>query len=234
MEGMRVLLAAEEPIEGRALRLLLEATGLHALYVERLGRARRMLGGRLKEVLLWLGDYLGADALEQARAIRHAHRDMGLCILANGADPDALRALIADNPRGFAFLLRQRRPELDELLDALGRAADGQTAVEPALLERLFETAETGSSRLDRLTRGEREVLELVALGLRNREIARRLWKSEKTVEKRIGQVFSKLGLDLEANQHLDRRVTAARIFLSEQPQPATSSAGAALPSRAA
>ena len=216
-QDVRVLLAADEPLQGRGLKLLLEASGFDSLYVECLTRARRMLGGALKEVLLWVGDHLDAESLEQVRAIRQAHRDLGVCVLANGADPAALRALLSDDARGFAFLLRGNQPEVEELIDALVRAADGQATLEPSLLERMFTSSNSHCTGLEWLSDGEREVLELVALGLRNREIARRLWKSEKTIEKHVGRLFSKLGLDPEANPHLDRRVSAARIFLSER-----------------
>ena len=51
-KDVRVLVAAAEPLQGRALRLLLDTSGFQAFYVERLSRARRLLGARLKEVLL--------------------------------------------------------------------------------------------------------------------------------------------------------------------------------------
>jgi DNA-binding NarL/FixJ family response regulator len=214
---VRVLLAADEPLHGRALKLLLEGSGFQALYVECLKRARRMLGGAHQEVLLWVGDQLDEESLEQARAIRETHPDVGVCVLANGADPVALRALLSHNARGFAFLLRGNQPEVEDLLDALARAAEGQATLEPCVLERMFTSSNSDRTGLEWLSRSEREVLELVAQGLRNREIARRLLRSEKTVEKRVGQLFSKLGLDPETNPHLDRRVSAARIFLSER-----------------
>jgi DNA-binding CsgD family transcriptional regulator len=69
--------------------------------------------------------------------------------------------------------------------------------------------------QLDRLSPAEREVLMLLADGLRNREIARRLWKSEKTIEKHVGNVFHKLDLDRTTHPGIDRRVSAARIYLS-------------------
>ena len=91
-EDVRVLLAADEPVQGRALRLLLEAYGFQVFYVECLSRAQRMLGSPLKEVILWVGDYMDAASLEQARAIREVDRELGVCVLASGADPSALRA----------------------------------------------------------------------------------------------------------------------------------------------
>ncbi len=217
-QSARVLLTTDEPLLGRALKCLLEAHGLRAFDAERLDRARRMLGVADNEVILWVGDRLDAEAAEQAREIREAHRGVGLCVLADSADPAALCALVANNAEGFAFLLRSKRPGIDELLDALGRAADGRSTVEPCILEQLTAPQDPHDNDLEPLSDGEREVLELVALGLRNHEIARRLWKSEKTIEKRIGHLFPKLGLHPGAHPHLDRRVAAARIYLCKGP----------------
>jgi DNA-binding CsgD family transcriptional regulator len=73
----------------------------------------------------------------------------------------------------------------------------------------------THDHRLEKLTACEREVLELIAEGLRNPAIARRLWKSEKAIEKTVARVFGKLGLDATLMPDVDRRVTAACIYLS-------------------
>jgi DNA-binding NarL/FixJ family response regulator len=67
---------------------------------------------------------------------------------------------------------------------------------------------------LGSLSASEREVLLLMADGLRNREIGRRLCKSEKTIEKQIAKIFVKLDLH---DTSLDRRVLAIRILLSSQ-----------------
>jgi DNA-binding NarL/FixJ family response regulator len=60
--------------------------------------------------------------------------------------------------------------------------------------------------RTDKLTTRERQVLELVAIGLRNREIARELCIAEATVENHLHSVFEKLGVT--------NRVQAARLTL--------------------
>ena len=212
---VRVLVAAGEPLEGRALKLLLDTAGYRAVHVETVSRARRMLGSPLKEVLLWVDGRLDASAAAEVLELRRDHGEVGLCLLARGADPSALRALLLASAEGVAFLHRARRPGPDELVDALGLAASGQSMLEPRLVERLVAELEPPGESLDWLSDGERKVLELVADGLRNEAIARRLCKSQKTVEKRVSQVFAKLGLDAREHPDLDRRVAAARIFLA-------------------
>lgn len=210
----RVLIAADEPLEGRALKLLLESAGYEALYVESLPRARRMLGAHMTEVVLWVGERLEATAAADALELRREHAEAGLCMLAHGADPDRLRDLLSENAEGLAFLHRARLPGVPELLDAIGAAASRRSALEPSLVERLVTDAHASGHALEWLSESEHEVLELVAEGLRNEAIARRLCKSEKTIEKRVTQVLAKLGLDAATNPDLDRRVAAARIFL--------------------
>jgi DNA-binding NarL/FixJ family response regulator len=83
------------------------------------------------------------------------------------------------------------------------------------VLERLLAVPAGGDGAvLKTLTAGEREILGLVADGLRNRAIAQRLFKSEKAVERHVGQIFCKLGLQPNGNGDIDRRVSAARMFL--------------------
>lgn len=214
-QDVRVLVAAGEPLEGRALKLLLETVGYRALDVESISRARRMLGSPLTEVLLWVDGRLDTTAAAEVLELRRDHGDVGVCLLARGADPAALRALLVASAEGIAFLHRARRPGPDELVDALSLAASGQSMLEPSLVERLVAVPDPPGETLEWLSDGERQVLELVADGLRNEAIARRLCKSQKTVEKRVSQVFAKLGLDAREHPDLDRRVAAARIFLA-------------------
>jgi DNA-binding NarL/FixJ family response regulator len=211
---VRVLLVADEPIQGRGLKLLLEESGFQAIHAESLKRAHRLRGGTCDEVLLWVGGHLGVEAAEQIRDMRRARPGLALCVLANGADRDALRALLSDDATGVAFLLRSNRPGAGDLVEAVRGVIEGRATVDPRLLEQLAAPVQPAETPVEHLSDCEREVLELVALGLRNREIARRLWRSEKTIEKRIGRLFSKLGLHPESNPQLDRRVAAARMFL--------------------
>jgi DNA-binding NarL/FixJ family response regulator len=70
------------------------------------------------------------------------------------------------------------------------------------------------SSRLDPLTKREREVLEHVAGGGTNADIAAALFLSERAVEKHINSIFTKL--DLLANVDGNRRVKAVLVYLAE------------------
>ena len=98
----------------------------------------------------------------------------------------------------------------------LRQVAHGRAAVEPQILERLLLDLEEDLLP-ESLTPTEERVLEMIASGLRNREIARRTNRSEKAIEKQVGRVFAKLGLQADIDGRIDRRVTAARLFYTSR-----------------
>ncbi|AQT74892.1 response regulator [Streptomyces sp. fd1-xmd] len=109
---------------------------------------------------------------------------------------------------GLGYLLKDRVGEVSEFLDALDRVAGGQTVIDPEVIRVLLQAAD---KPLLRLTPREREVLALMAEGLNNQSIARRLTVTEASVVKHAGNIFMKLDLDpAEGN----RRVLAVLAHL--------------------
>lgn len=98
------------------------------------------------------------------------------------------------------FLLKDAPAE--ELVRAVRVVAAGESLLAPSITRRLIEEVtrrrpqQRGTSaHLSRLTQREREVLELIATGLSNAEIAGRLFVAEQTVKTHVGKVLAKLGL---------------------------------------
>ncbi|QIK82222.1 response regulator transcription factor [Sanguibacter sp. HDW7] len=105
-----------------------------------------------------------------------------------GTDADILAALEAG---AVGYLLKDAPPE--ELVAAVRAAAAGASALAPAIATRLVERVRTPASAL---TARETEVLVLVAEGLTNQQVSRRLFLSEATVKSHLAHVYTKLGVD--------------------------------------
>ncbi len=98
------------------------------------------------------------------------------------------------------FLLKDAPPE--QLVEAIRIVARGDALLAPSITRRLIERflrqpvlAAPGSKPLDQLTAREREVLELIAHGLSNSEIAVKLYLTEATVKTHVAHIYRKLGL---------------------------------------
>jgi DNA-binding NarL/FixJ family response regulator len=98
------------------------------------------------------------------------------------------------------FLLKRTRPE--ELIAAIHTVAAGDSLLSPSVTRRVIDRMAqqpapdlAGHAKLDQLTAREREVLELVARGLSNREIAAHLVVEEATIRSHIRHILSKLDL---------------------------------------
>jgi DNA-binding NarL/FixJ family response regulator len=214
--GTRVVIVSPEPLEGFAMKALLETLGAISTYAETPARALRMLAGH-EAVVLWIGDEMDAEALRIAIEMRRQEGTSGLCIVARSVHAAMLRELLATETERFALLSRGDLLNTSELVDALSRIARGRGFLDGAVVRRLLVPEDPARGKLGGLTCMEAEVLELLASGLRNCEIAKRLWKSEKTIEKHVHNVFAKLGLEESACRHLDRRVAAALIYSEAQ-----------------
>ncbi|OLB67002.1 MAG: DNA-binding response regulator [Actinobacteria bacterium 13_2_20CM_2_72_6] len=119
--------------------------------------------------------------------------------------------LLADRRGGVGYLLKDRVAEITEFLDALARVAGGGTVLDPEVVAQLV--TRRGRAPLDALTPREREVLGLMAEGRSNTAIARQLVVTDGAVEKHVKNIFTKLDLPPDEEQH--RRVLAVLTYLA-------------------
>ena len=119
--------------------------------------------------------------------------------------------LLADRRGAVGYLLKDRVSEIAEFLDALRRVAHGATVLDPEVVAQLFVRRRRDDPLRD-LTPREREVLALMAEGRSNTAIARRIVVTEGAVEKHVRNIFTKLGLPPDDEQH--RRVLAVLAYL--------------------
>jgi len=147
------------------------------------------------------------EGIRAAQWIRDEHPDIGVLVLSQHVESTGAVGLVSQG--GFGYLLKDRVLHVSEFLEAAERVARGGSALDPEVVASLV-----GDERdaLAALTDREREVLSLMAEGLTNNAIARRLTLTERTVEGHVRSVLTKL--DLPAGEDGHRRVLAVIAFL--------------------
>lgn len=150
------------------------------------------------------------EGLDAARTIRDEYPETAILVLSAHIDVDHAMELLAGG-RGIGYLLKSRVTDVAEFVDTLGRIAGGASVVDPALVAELV-SARRRDDPLDALSAREREVLTLMAEGLSNAGIGRRLWVTEGTVEKHVRSILTKLNLPETGDDH--RRVRAVVMYL--------------------
>lgn len=150
------------------------------------------------------------EGLDAARVIRDEFPDMGILILSAHAEVAHAMTLLASG-RGSGYVLKSRIADLGEFLDTVERVRRGSSVVDPSLVQELV-AARVIDDPLEEVTPREREVLALMAEGRSNAGIGRRLWITEGTVEKHVGNIMLKLSLPEGPDDH--RRVLAVIRFL--------------------
>ncbi len=135
------------------------------------------------------------DGLDAMRELRHRLPDSRVIVLTSFLDEE--RVLPAIQAGAAGYLLKNVEPS--ELARAITAAHRGEAIIDPTAAARLVEALAHGASLPgpveERLTRREREVLELIAGGRSNKRIALELGISEKTVKTHVGHVLAKLGV---------------------------------------
>ena len=130
------------------------------------------------------------DGVEATRRISQSQPDARVVALTSYAERD--RVLAALDAGAVGYLLKDAEP--DELRRAIRAAARGESPLSPRAATAVV-AARAGSRNAPELSPREVEVLALVAEGLPNKLIARRLDISEKTVKAHLTQVFQQIGV---------------------------------------
>jgi DNA-binding NarL/FixJ family response regulator len=146
------------------------------------------------------------EGLVAARQVRELYPSTAVLLLSQYLEPLYARRLLADQPAGMGYLLKERVHDVTVLKDALDRVTAGSCVIDQAIIDRIMKRRTAGSP-LSTLTPREAEVLELMAQARSNAAIAAELFISAKTVEMMVASVFRKLGL--EQSPDVNRRVLA-------------------------
>jgi two-component system response regulator DevR len=179
--GIANLLAAEPDIE------IVGEAGTAAEALARIPAARpdiAVLDARLPD----------GSGIDVCRDIRSGHPAIRCLILTSYDDNDAVFAAVMAGASGY--LLKEVRGT--SLVEAIRQVAAGRSLLDPSVTERLLDKLRqptTVDQRLAALTDREREILDLIADGLTNRQIGERLFLAEKTVKNYVSGLLAKLGM---------------------------------------
>ncbi len=154
------------------------------------------------------------EGIRGAREIRSAHPDTGVIVLSQYLDADYVIDLLDEGTEGLGYLLKENVADRRQLARAIDAVCSGSSSIDAAAIEVFVQARSSRPSPLDDLTEREREVLALIAEGFRNSAIGDRLHLSEKSVEKHINSIFSKLHLGDEPESN--RRVRSVLVWLAE------------------
>jgi DNA-binding NarL/FixJ family response regulator len=213
VQQVRLLIVDDHGMFADSLRLVLSAepdltvVGTAAT----LAQARAMVVSSEPDVVLLdhrLPDGLGVDSIGELKALRP---DTKVVVLTAAAEDSML---VTATEAGCAGFILKTSP-LDELVAAVRTAAAGEIMVSSDLLARLLNRLHHQYERPPHdLTSREREILELIAEGLTNGAIAKRLFISVNTVRNHVQSVLAKL----EAHSKLEALSVAIREGLIEPP----------------
>ena len=132
-------------------------------------------------------------------------------MLTSYADEEAVFASIMAGAIGY--LLKQTSTKT--LIEAIDRAMRGESLLDPAVTQRVLERVRSGKQDEDEelalLSEQEKKILDLIAEGKTNKEIAKEIFLSDKTVKNYVSSILSKL--------NLRRRSEAAAFIARKKPQ---------------
>jgi DNA-binding NarL/FixJ family response regulator len=151
------------------------------------------------------------EGLQAAVEIRRRWPGTAVIVVSQHVETEHLFELLAGDPRGIGYVLKERVADIAQFTAAIHRVAAGESVIDPQVVSRLVARPRRDSP-LETLTERELAVLALMAEGRSNQAIAGQLFMSPKTVETHVGNMFAKLSLLPAAQDH--RRVLAVLTYL--------------------
>ena len=212
---MRVVIAEDQYLLREGLSRMVEAFGHEVVGTASTGPetlvALESLRPDVAIVDVRMPPTFSDEGLQAALSARRSVPGLPVLVLSQHVEQLYARELLADRTGGIGYLLKDSVFNAEQFMDALERVAAGGTAMDHAVVARLL--GGTTATPLTSLTDRERSVLELMAEGLSNAAIAKRLFLSDGAISKYTTAIFAKLeiGQDDDSN----RRVLAVLTYLS-------------------
>ena len=213
--ALRVVIAEDAVLLREGLRRLLTEAGMDVV-----GTASdatdllRLVGSLRPDVVLVdirMPPTQTTEGLQAALQIRRQWPSTSVVVVSQHVETEHLFELLADEPRGVGYVLKDRVADIAQFTSAIRRVAAGEAVIDPDVVARLVARPRRDSP-LENLTERELAVLALMAEGRSNHAIAGQLYMSPKTVETHVGNMFAKIGLPPAVEDH--RRVLAVLTYL--------------------
>jgi two-component system, NarL family, response regulator DevR len=215
-DPLRVLIVDDHDVVRAGLRAVLD--GVEDLTVVgeagSVEEAVRRVGYDNPDVVVMDVRLPDGTGIEACRDIRSRWSNVKVLMLTSYADEEALVSAIMAGAAGYVL----KRIDATELVSSIRRVGRGESLLDPVMTERLFRKIrgeETEDPLLARLSPQERKILDLIADGLTNREIAADLFLAEKTVKNYVSNLLGKL----EMSRRSEAAAYAARLAAKREQQ---------------
>lgn len=200
MHRLRILIADDHPAFRRGLASMLSTVvDLEVIADVADGRQAVARARELRPDLVLMDLHMPVmSGIEATATLTAELADIPVLVLTMVEDPDAVLAAVQAGANGYLL----KGADQDEIVRSVRAAAAGELIFGPGIAARARQlmtaplSASPGADHFPQLTTREVEVLDLLASGLRNPQIADRLFLSEKTVRNHVSNIFAKLHAD--------------------------------------
>ncbi|GAA1704138.1 response regulator transcription factor [Microbacterium sediminicola] len=214
---MRVVICEDEALLRQGLSLVLQGEGLDVVGTATTADELDVMVERDRPDLvvtdIRMPPTYSDEGLVAALRIRRRHPKLGIVVLSQHIQRRYAEELLAPGDGHVGYLLKQRISDISTFTQDLRRVARGGTALDPEIVEILLTRAQRLGGGVEQLTPRQREVLGLMAEGRSNAWIAAHLGTSERAVVQHTSNIYDKLDLPVDADDH--RRVRAVLHYLT-------------------
>jgi two-component system response regulator DegU len=194
MESVRIAVLEEQALFRKALCQVLAKDERFKVMAECMDTAdAHRIAAAKPDITLFDVDFQRGDPVDTVKSLREAHPNGKICLLSMNAQQALLERSLVYGLEGYVI----KDIGLMDLSRALLAINSGDFYVDPRLagsmLRRMSERRHKGDP--SELSERETDVIQLIAMGLSNKQISERLFLSEKTVKNHISRIFSKLNV---------------------------------------
>lgn len=212
----RVLLAEDHKIVRQGTRMYLESMGVEIVGEATTGVEAVRLARELRPDVVIMDIHMPElTGVEATRRIRHENDEVRVLVLTAYDDPAYVHALLDAGADGFVL----KTAEFAELFQALQDVAVGRTAFNAEVMAKAAQHEQNSTALTEGMTDREIEILSYAARGLTNKQIAKDLFISDRTVQGHLQNIYQKLHVATRT-EAVTAAVTRGLITLSEGGQP--------------